>query len=438
VKVKRCTRAIITAFLLLLSSALILDNPGLLFVSLALWILIIFRYFLFISRTKSVTTSVQIVRAVDNIHTRQGISRTVTACLTITGEDGVRAVYAEVIPAGLQVEDGEIQTHSLPKGSHELTLNYRITPLIHGDLKFSGGLLTVQDAFFETEIALYCSSFTGPVLHIHPYPLFEKSRSNSKYGEFESYKILPQKSSCVKTYRKYLHSDDSRTIDWKLTAKYDTLYVREYNSLEKYSPIIIVDLPDLEQEFDEKKFSDLIRAVSGNVEKTLRGGSSLSLLIISGPNIIFSLFGEHDLVRFTTIISERLHPHTRLHHLYRSRTKSDIRKDLKKLSHMGDELREDNVILHLSRLNTIYHQHLLDSGINKFSLQISRVFSSVKPDEISLFSLCTGDISYIREIAVQARYGRVRLKVRTPEEKNFMRLNPLCEMFWDGIGERIV
>ena len=437
-RVKRCTRAIIAAFLLLTATAFILDKPGLLAVSLSCWALILYRYLLFFGRIRSVASSVKITRSVDKLLIRQAANCQVTSRITMRVETGVEASYAEIIPAGIHVDDGIIRTRTLPAGLHEETLTYRITPLTHGNIPFPGGLILVEDSFFAIEIPLSRAAFAGPVLHVQPAPFFEHSGTRSLFGGIETHLIRPQHGHSVKSYRKYLQDDDFRTIDWKLSAKYDTLYVREYTSLENYPPLVIIDLPDQDQEYDAEKFSELVQAISSIIENTLKGGTTISLLIISGPNIVSSIFDEHDIAHYLAVIRDRFHPHVRLHHLYRTRPRSEIREELKEFQSPDNNEHDERNLRHRSLLNDIYHHHLLDSGINRFSSQVSRLFSSVRTDEISLFSLCDGDVSYIREIARQAGHSKIRFRIRTPAGRDIIHTKPSCRILRGEIIEGII
>ena len=90
-RMKRCTRAIIAAFLLLTGIAFIIDKPGLLAASFSLWVLIICRYLLFFARIRPLAGSVQIARSMDKTLIRQGMSCQVNTLVTMkTGEEKSR------------------------------------------------------------------------------------------------------------------------------------------------------------------------------------------------------------------------------------------------------------------------------------------------------------------------------------------------------------
>lgn|GEM_PF-1228317 len=414
-RVKRCTRVIIAAFLLLLISSFFLDKPGLLAVSLSLWILIIWRYIIFFKRLKLVVNSITINRNTDKSLIRQGMICTVTTRISLTIEEGIAVIYSDLTPAGVQIEDGLNQTDPLFSGVHELTLKYSISAITHGNITFPGGNLTVQDQFFETTIQLLSSGYIGPALLVQPAPFFEKKKSDLQSQGVETNKFLVQRGNTIKTYRKYLQDDDSRLIDWKVSAKRDELYVREFTSLESNPPLLIIDLPDVDQDYSEENFSKLVRTISTKIETEVREGTVLSLLIISGPNIITFLSHEYYPNSWMTIIREQFHPRIRLHHLYRTKQRIELRKMVKDVQNQNEKGGNNSILKHYSLISTIYKNHLLDNGKNRFSSQISRIFITVRPGIISLYSLCEGDISHIKEIAHLARFDKIRFILQTTQ-----------------------
>ena len=49
-----------------------------------------------------------------------------------------------------------------------------------------------------------------------------------------------------------------------------------------------------------------------------------------------------------------------------------------------------------------------------FTAQVVRALSSLTADELVLFSLFSGDISHLRQIARQAKTAKIRVHVRMP------------------------
>nr|WP_319540107.1 DUF58 domain-containing protein [uncultured Methanospirillum sp.] len=342
----------------------------------------------------------------------------VTTRISLTIQEGITAIYSEMTPVGVQIEDGLNQTDPLFSGAHELTLKYSISPLTHGNITFPGGNVTVQDPFFETTIQLSTSSYNGPVLLVQPAPFFEKKKPDRQSQGVETNKFLVQRGSTIKTYRKYLQDDDSRLIDWKISAKRDELYVREFTSLESNPPLLIIDLPDVDQNYNEEHFSKIVRAISTKIENEVREGTILSLLIISGPNIITFLSHEYYPNSWMTIIREQFHPRIRLHHLYRTKQRIELRKMVKDFRNMNEKGGNNSILRHYSLISTVFQNHLLDTGKNRFSSQISRIFITVRPGIISLYSLCDGDVSHIKEIAHQARFDKIRFILQTTQRSD--------------------
>ncbi|PKL59817.1 MAG: hypothetical protein CVV33_05890 [Methanomicrobiales archaeon HGW-Methanomicrobiales-4] len=423
-RVKRCTRVLIAAFLILFFSSYILDQPGILAVSLFLWMFLAFRFFLFFSRLTDTAASVQIIRTIEKHITQQGGTSQIRIRISLLIHEGITGAYNEMIPSGVTIGTGVTMTPDMTSGRNEQILNYQIIPLTHGNILLPGGYLTVRDWFFEKRLNFSGTLFSGPVLRVQPSPLFVIKTNTDFFGRNETDINRVLHGQSIRTYRKYELTDDFRLIDWKLTAKHNTLYVREYTSLEYFPPFIIIDLPDEEGEYNQNDFSELVQGVTTVIEKTLKGGSGISLLIISGPNIIRSIFNEFDLPHCMTVIRECFHPHIRLHHLYRVRSRIDIRKELKKLQAAGNEDLDDDTSRYFSLLNEIYHHHLMDGGMSSFSSQLSRIFLCVRLYDISFFSLCDGDVSHIKEISRQARIHKIRFCIITPPGMDVFRINP--------------
>ncbi len=416
-KLKRCTQGIIAAFLILICSALTLDSPIIFTVSIFIGIFLIFRYHIFLQQLQSTARSVIISRKSQKSFIRLGSSTTIQTTLTIDIPEGVSSVYAEMIPAGMFAEEDKIHTIPLLSGKYQLPLSYQITPLIHGNILLPGGTLTIEDQFFCDSLSLTRKDYSGPIIQVQPVPFFGKEIIRAQSGDREVNQFRDLHGLGIRSYRDYIQNDDVRFIDWKLSAKSNSLIVREYMGLENHPPLIIVDLPDKDSEFNEIKFHELIRAVSGFLEKNTQEGTPVSLLLISGPNIMNVYVKEQGYVNFLEIIRDRFHPAVRLHSMYRYVPRSAIRNSLKEIQETLSSRIDDKTQDHLSRLKKIYHHHLLNSESNHFSIQISRILSSVIITDISLFSLCDGDLSYIMEISRQSRQRRIKFRIKTTETR---------------------
>ena len=412
-QMRRCTRGIIAALLVFLLIALFLDDPCFFAGAMSVILFLVIRYLIFFRNVKLVAASAQIVRRTDKPNIRQGLSVTVTTNISLEIPASMSASYEEDVVPGMNIDQGEISSGLLKYGSHTVALSYKVIPFIHGNIEFPGGSLIISDPFFIMRIPVSGSSYRGPVLKVYPYRLLEQSHKRSEFGGREIEQLRPIKGSGIRMYREYVAGDDVRNVDWKLSAKQDSLVVREYTGLESMIPLVIVDLPDKEQEFDREAYNKMVSAVSAFIERALKEKVGLSLLIISGPNMIDAILEERNRARYMNVIREILHPQFRLHHMYRMARKSHIRDRIQMMKeHFTDDATTTDE--HSIKMIQILQKHLLTIGTSHFSSKITRTISQLNLEDIYLYSLCDGDLSHIQEIALQARRLHMRFRIRTP------------------------
>ena len=136
----------------------------------------------------------------------------------------------------------------------------------------------------------------------------------------------------VRSIRDYLLGDDLRRVDWKLSAKHDRLLIREYSAVISFSPLIIVDLPLRDTPYSRIDFERMVAAVAGIVEKTVRASDKVSVLLVSGPNILHLIEKEKDLDRCLSELREWLHPAEQNEFFYRFSDRSELREHLRRIS----------------------------------------------------------------------------------------------------------
>lgn len=416
-RMERCTRGIVAALLVFLLIALFLDDPCFLAGVISLVLFLVMRYLIFIHNVRLVAASVTIVRKTDKPNTRQGSAVSVTTVISLDVPDSFTVKYEEGIVAGLNVNQGDIASENISAGSNIINLSYSVIPFLHGNIEFPGGLLTIKDLFFRLRLPVSGRSFCGPVLKVYPYRLLEKSPRRSEFGGREIEQLRPVHGFGIRMYREYVVGDDVRNVDWKLSAKQDSLIVREFTGLESSIPLIIVDLPDKEAEYDQNAFQDMISAVAVYIERSLKEKVGTSFIIISGPNIIDSIIEERSRSRYMNIIRERLHPQFRLHSMYRMARKSAIREGIQTMRDYPEETPDEKDIFS-NKIVHILQKHLLVIGTTRFSSQISRIIGMLNVEDVYLYSLCDGDLSHIQEISLQARRLHLGFRIRTPMINN--------------------
>jgi uncharacterized protein (DUF58 family) len=412
VQLKRCTRAVCVLAVLLLAGAWILDEPVLFFSGAALVAGLLAGYYRFERLFHATVRSVGLKRSLERSRLLKGATTRVSTSVTIGVPPGVQADIRELLPPALAVQDGttflQISASS-PSGPH--TLSYRVTPVIHGEFPFPGISLVVRDQFFENSIELSLNGYSGPLLTVQPVGLFETSSKWSvESREIEKMSLVSGLG--IRFLREYYAGDNIRNIDWKLSAKFDKLYVREFTGMVNISPLFIIDLPWSGMPYPVEDFDRMVASVAGIVEYSVRSFQSVPLLLVSGPNVLSFIAEEKDLEHCMSLLREWMHPAKRTVHEYRVHDRFDLRQQVRALE---DQAPEDRRLLPFyALLKERCLKVVPRQKTTSFAGKLSRIFSGIAVDEIFVFTLGTGDKSHLRQIIRQARTMKFRVHLRTP------------------------
>ncbi|HWQ65678.1 MAG TPA: DUF58 domain-containing protein [Methanospirillum sp.] len=410
--------------MILFITAQILDDPSILAAGVSLAFLLFIRYRIFMSKIRIIVMSLSVTRGTDKRLIRQGSHAMVTSEVNIQVPEHMEVIYQDTTPE-FCTQLGESGTHPLHEGEHSHVLCYSIIPLIHGSVLFPGGQVTMRDPFFEIELILGRKEYSGPTLQVQPYPLFDHSLRYLKEGR-ELERPGSAHGYSIRMFREYLPGDDIRHVDWKISAKRGTTYVREYASSEKGHPLIIVDLPDRALLSQEEEFTRLISAVSGLIEDLLTQKNPFALVLISGPNVCFQCDNMIDLSRFMAVLREQLHPHDRINHFYRVNRRSDIRTRIDQWEqYLEGTEREKSKSFFLTRIIDRYQQHMTHARSSHFHASMARILGLYRITEIIVYSLCQGDLSHIQDIAALAHHRNIRFIVKTLATRKDLREVPL-------------
>lgn len=405
---------IFSACILLSVLAAFFDQPGLLFVSCSLGLFVLFRYIYFFHTILKIASSCSITRKVEKKHFHQGNQIRVVLEIKIHNPDNFQVSYTEILPPGWILAQGDLEIPICTSEEHASKLTYWFISMIHGIRGFVGGDLIISDYFFSITLRLSGKKYSYPEIKIIPVPLFEKEDKITSFIGREIDQLGLVHGQGIRSFREYIPGDEMKTIDWKMSAKYAKLFVREYTSLHFKSPLIIVDLPDIDVNENDDRFIIIVRAISGIIDKALKRGTKLSLLVISGPNIIEMLIEDHNWNNLMELVRNKFHPTSRLHHLYRVKQRSLIRKEIRDIMDISDIPDFEKEKNYYKNKVHILHKILLDSGMTRFSVQITRLLGIIHPDEVYLYSLCSGDLSHIEEIINQTRYQNIKFQLKTP------------------------
>jgi hypothetical protein len=245
-------------------------------------------------------------------------------------------------------------------------------------------------------------------MHVEPFSLFTMTEAASLEGETEHERphLLPGYG--IRSFRAYISGDDPRHIDWKLSAKHDRLFVREYTGIAGSPPLIVLDMPDRSA---PPGIGDALKgAVSGLVEQAAGRHGAGHLLVVSGANVIGYLpFGRQTAPARALLTSAT--PGERLVHLYRSMDAATERSLARRIDEILAADPRDRGFL--SGLSAIYHSFPASMKPTTFETQVARVFHALPTADMYLFSSFSGDQSHIRKLILPARKRGMIVHART-------------------------
>ncbi len=396
----RCSRGIAALAVVLALLALFFDALPAALVSGGLVVFLASRGALFLSGLSSAAGSLLVHRSLSPLMVRQGTAVTVVSEGRITVPPGCAALITDLPPHGAVVAGA---TEVAAAG--DFRLDYAITPLATGEHAFRGVALSFSDPFFATTLTLRTGGTLEPSLVVLPsteYPV----TGREGYGERESAAFSALKSPEIRAFREYLPGDDPRRIDWKLSAKYDTLYVREYLGRAEYATLLAVDLPDAALPYDREAFERLKEAAASVIIARMQDRVPFSVLLVSGPNVVSYAPLDRDPQRLLALIT-KLAPVSRVHSLYRYRSTGALKRRLSDLASSEP---------FVQRFSAIAAGHLSHRLPHTFELQVSRVFQALPGSSAHLFTLADRDTSHLRILSEQATLRGIRLEVHIPKE----------------------
>jgi len=417
VKTTFCFKGFFAVSLSLILIAGILDDPVILSAGTAVGFFLFIRSIIFLSGISHIVQTIRCTRTLEKSFIRQGRSNGVQTVLSLQIPQGFCVIYEDLIPSFCQKNAGEAVSGRLTKGYHEISLSYRFIPSYHGTIAHPGGRIHVQDLFFQSSLPVRQQG-TPLSVQVQPWPLFDPSQKSKTTHELE--RIGPAGGYSVREFREYLPGDDLRYVDWKISAKRGSLYIREYATPADEQPMIIVDLPDTGQITDMVAFSRMVSSLSGYIESVIGKKEPVSLLLISGPNMGDVLYEGRDMAHCLTIIRESVHSAPRTFHLYRFLMRSEMRVHIHRMeSRLKQGKLKEQDRNFLSRVRDLRTSHLSHIKSTRFQAALSTILFSGKIHEIILYSLCDGDISHIREIASLAHQQNTQFTIRTPKRTDF-------------------
>jgi uncharacterized protein (DUF58 family) len=404
----RSTQGIWLMAALLGAAAVVFEIPAFYLAAFSLVLLSALLALRFRLQMREVVTSAGVTRSVSRKMLRQGSPTAVTTEFSSNPVPGTVVRVRDILSPGAGTDPEDPAVIAGAGGS--ATLRYTLIPLVPGSIRFPGVRLEVSDEFFAGSIAMRSGRFAGPELDVYPHAIFERAGDVKEFGDLEKDRISIYRGYGVRSIREYVQGDDLRTIDWKMTAKHDRMFIREYTAVENFPPLLVVDLPDRSFPVPEEDLARLVSSVTGEAVTAHRDHGSVSLLLISGVNIIDIVLDEQDLTRIMTLIRTAAHPVLRLHHAYRWKNRATLRNTLRQWA--APEPGSGGVKF-AATIARVCQRSLASPDTPVFATRIGRVLGSLTTKDILLYSFFDGDLSHIRELAHLARGQQIRLTPRT-------------------------
>lgn len=414
-ELRRCTRGSGLLAVLLLGGALLLDDPAVLLAGSAILAGLVIAYLRFDYLSRDAVRSVVVSRSLERTRIRKGATTRVSTDITLKIPPRMHATVTELIPPEVAVQDGVPSLELTGSEAEDIhRIRYRITPLVHGTLPVRGISLALRDLFFSASFLLTAERYSGPLLQVQPRGDFTSAQKHSTMETREIEKMSVLSGFGIRTLREYFAGDNIRDIDWKLSAKYDKLYIREYTGMVNLPPVLLIDLPWSGQPFSAPEFDRMAGAVAGMAEQSVRNFQYATLIVVSGPNILQVIEEEKDLQQGMALLREWLHPAERVVHWYRIPDRSLLREQIRSLDQRIQDGEDAHLRAFFSSLQKKYRQVLPSQRQTVFSTDLARLLSRITTDEMVIFSLGVGDLSHLREIIRQSKMLKFGVHLRMP------------------------
>ena len=239
---------------------------------------VLLRGLFFLHALRDFSESLRISRTTDSAILTQGghlrVKTEVSAKKT-----PLLAVLSDIPPAGAVVVQGST---AFSGGRAEYLLRL---PVI-GTSVFGGVLISAADVFFKTDIRVsYASSPEIKVYAAGIAATFNQDGFSPLDDALERDRHALIAGTETRYFRPYVAGDNTADINWKLSAKYDELYVQTRMDAAGVNPVLIFDLP--EEGTAENLVSAFAEASAGALER-LRRRDSYPVIVYSGADCLWT------------------------------------------------------------------------------------------------------------------------------------------------------
>lgn len=328
-----------------------------------------------------------------------------TTTLTSQVRPGYSLEVGDILPdSATDIRGKTIGT--IPNGGGTCTLQYSFRLLAHGTIHPGGVTLRCSDKFFTISVPVRKPSLQGPTLFVFP----EKGQpyeSSGGYGDRETMRRTPVKSTGIRSFREFQQGDNMRDIDWKMTARYGTTYIREYTGSEGGTAALVIDLPiDTGGAVTEQMFSAMRKAVIQRVADILERRDSSLMIVLSGYQIV----AVRDIVPGADVLhelSDILTPKNRQYPLFRVYAPTMLAAGMR---NAGGKMPLSPTARKATETFAKSAEHL------RFEETFYRVLSSSHDTEIHCYTTGIGDMSHIWSMATSAYAVYRPVRIFLPED----------------------
>ncbi len=395
----RTSEGVAALALALTVTALLLTSPAAALAAGSLALFLLWRGWRFERDLLAAASSLTVEREVDRTILRQGAAATVRVRAEIAAPPGM-VVRIRDLPPAVAVGEGA-------RCDPGRTATYTVRLMAPGKTAFCGVVIEASDAFFSRD--LVCRGFDAPHLRVFPAgTVAAGGGTGAGAGDTEVDRKTALAGQGIRGFRPYRSGDDPGLIDWKVTARHNTYYVRQLAGLEGGAPLIAVDLPT-RADGDPEVFARFSMAVYSAVEGTIGSCGGCSLLVVAGPEIVRFLPLTQDIREALATLGGLLPAEPRAP-LYRAPGPAFLAARAR-LPGIGSSERE---AVFRERLGGVLRAFAAESPA-PFAAAVRAALGRTDASEVHLYSLLpAGDRSHLVQLVYEAKGLGMRVVLRAP------------------------
>jgi hypothetical protein len=408
VQLERTGSGIALLIVVIIVLGLIFYEPAFLLAAFSLTLFVSYRYLVFSSQLRTVIPSVRVERRIPHGIFRQGSDIHLENDIRFISNPALNLSFNDILPEGALLVSGSTGEYVSEGNEGTCTLRYAFKSMNTGEILFGGLEITLKDPLFTETLLLTDAEYCRPEFLVYPVQLFD-SKSEKRYTAYSMTSIPMMDPFEVQYFREYQMGDAPKAIDWKLSAKYGKIFIREYSYYRATGQLFIIDLPDRGMQENDVRFRKLKEALLCSINAETKENIDIFLVAVSGGNLISAAPMPHD---FNSIMFDlnRLKPEYRLFHLYRTFYGDHHAKSM----NYPDGYQEETPFVYaVDRIRDVFSEV---RQFTPFEQEIGRIFHSVNQSEVNLFTTFQGDDSHVRAIMRQATHCGKHVHLFIPKE----------------------